>query len=203
MFRRIALGAALAALIAGPALSQNADTGRPAQIRGTVAALDGGKLTIKTRGGTDTTVALTDKTRISTLVRKSLADIKPGDFLASTGVKGADGKLHAIEVRILPRPAPDGGRQFPWDLAPNSVMTNAAVGSVTKISQGEVVHVTYKGGQTQYSVGPDVPVLASVPGNRSMLRPGAAVFVMAPKAPDGTLTAAFMYVETNGIKPAM
>ena len=82
-------------------------------------------------------------------------------------------------------------------------MTNAAVGSVTKVSQGAVLHVTFKGGESEFSVGPDVPVLASVPGDRSMVKPGAAVFVFTTKAPDGGLTARFMYVETNGIKPPM
>jgi hypothetical protein len=82
-------------------------------------------------------------------------------------------------------------------------MTNATVGTVTKNPEGEVVHVKFKGGESAYSIGPGVPVLASVPGNRSMLKPGAAVFVVASKAPDGSLTATFMYVETGGIKPPL
>lgn len=195
-----AAAAATLFLFAVPVRAQQSP---PQLVRGTIEKLAGDQLTIKDRNGPDVTVALTPKTRIGTLVQKSLADIKPGDFLASTGVKGTDGKIHAIEVRILPQPTPDGGRQFPWDLEPNSVMTNATVGTVTKGPEGEVVQVKFKGGESSYSIGPGVPVLAAVPGDRSMLKPGAAVFVVAPKAPDGSLTATFMYVETDGIKPRM
>jgi hypothetical protein len=36
-----------------------------------------------------------------------------------------------------------------------------------------------------------------------MLKPGAAVFVVASTAPDGGLKATFMHVETAGIKPSL
>ena len=55
----------------------------------------GANLTVKARDGMDVKIAVTDATRIQNLVKKSLPDIKVGDFLASTGVKGMDGKLHA------------------------------------------------------------------------------------------------------------
>jgi hypothetical protein len=41
-----------------------------------------------------------------------LSICKLGDFVASTGIKDKDGKIHAIEVRIFPAATPDGGRQF-------------------------------------------------------------------------------------------
>ena len=199
MLRKFA-AAALLVFVAAPALAQ---TPPPQRIRGTIAAFAGSALTIKTRAGSDATVLLTAKTRINTLARRRLADIKPGDFLASTGIRGTDGKIHAIEVRIMPRPTPGGDRQFPWDLGADSVMTNATVGTVTKAPKGDVVHVKLKNGQSQYSIGPNVPVLASVAGSRRLLKPGAAVFVVAGKAPDGHLTALFMYVESHGIKPPL
>jgi hypothetical protein len=140
---------------------------------------------------------------VQTLVKRSLADIKPGDFVASTGIKDKDGKIHAIEVRIFPKATPDGGRQFAWDLSPDSVMTNATVGTVSQTPEGEVLHVTFKGGESEYSVGPDVPVLASAPGDMSLLKPGIAVFVIALKHPDGSLTSSRLYAEKDGVKPAM
>jgi hypothetical protein len=137
------------------------------------------------------------------LVKKSLADIKPGDFVASTGIKGTDGKIHAIEARILPSPIPVGGRQFAWDLSPDSVMTNATVGTVTKVGEGAVVHVSFKGGESEYTIGPDVPVFATAPGDPSLLKPGIAVFVLAVKKPDGTMTTSRLYAEKDGVKPLM
>ena len=118
-------------------------------------------------------------------------------------MKGTDGELHAIEVRIFPQAQPDGGRQFEWDLGSDSVMTNATVGTVTEAPQGKVVHVKFKDGESEYSIGPDVPILAPVPGDKSLLKPGAAVFLAGPKGEDGSVTANFMYLEKDGIKPPM
>jgi hypothetical protein len=86
---------------------------------------------------------------------------------------------------------------------PDSVMTNATVGTVTKAAQGAVLHVTFTGGESEYSIGPDVPILANVPGDMSLLKPGTAVFVIALKKPEGTVTAARLYAEKGGIKPPM
>ena len=201
--RRMWLVAELVALFAIPALAQNTPQGTPARVRGVVDKLDGQTLTVKSREGEVLTIALAPDVAIQTLVKKSLADIKAGDFLASTGAKGTDGKLHAIEVRIFPQAQPDGGRQFAWDLGSDSVMTNATVGTVTEAPQGKVVHVKFKDGESEYSIGPDVPILAPVPGDKSLLKPGAAVFLAGPKGEDGSVTANFMYVEKDGIKPPM
>lgn len=195
--------AVFVALLALPTLAQSPPAGTPARIRGTVDKLDGQALSVKQRDGQITTVTLASGAAIETLVKRSLADIKPGDFVASTGIKGKDGKIHAIEVRIFPKATPDGGRQFAWDLSPDSVMTNATVGTVTKTPEGEVLHVTFKGGESEYSIGPDVPVLATAPGEMSLLKPGIAVFVIALKHPDGSLTSSRLYAEKDGIKPPM
>ena len=202
MLRKSAVAAAVAVFFALPALAQNPPAA-PVQVRGTIQEVDGANLTVKARDGMDVKVAVTDATRIQSLVKKSLADIKAGDFLASTGVKGTEGKLHAIEVRIFPQAQPDAGRQFAWDLGSDSVMTNATVGTVTEAPQGKVVHVKFKDGESEYSIGPDVPILAPVPGDKSLLKPGAAVFLAGPKGEDGSVTANFMYVEKDGIKPLM
>jgi hypothetical protein len=82
-------------------------------------------------------------------------------------------------------------------------MTNAKVGTVTEAPQGKVVHVKFKDGESEYSIGPDVPILAPVPGDKSLLKPGAVVFLAGPKGEDGSVTANFMYVEKDGIKPPM
>src|SRR6185295_3640949 len=85
------------------------------RVRGTVEKLDDHNLTVKSRDGQSLSITLAPDVDIITLVKKSLADIKPGDFVASTGVKDKDGKIHAIEARIFPKATPDGGRQFAWD----------------------------------------------------------------------------------------
>jgi len=194
--------AVFVALLALPTSAQSQPAGTPARIRGTVDKLDGQVLSVKQRDGQIVTVTLAPGA-VQMLVKRSLADIKPGDFVASTGIKDKDGKIHAIEVRIFPKADPNGGRQFAWDLSPDSVMTNATVGTVTQAPEGEVLHVTFKGGESEYSIGPDVPVLAAAPGDISLLKPGIAVFVIALKHPDGSLTSNRLYAEKDGIKPPM
>ena len=84
--------------------------------------------TVKSREGQTVTIALADNVAVAYLVKKNVDDIKPGDFIASTGIKGTGGKLHAIEVRIFPESLRGAGEgQYPRNLKPDSVMTNATV----------------------------------------------------------------------------
>jgi len=203
MMRKIAI-AAFIALAVGPALAQTPPADTPTRIRGTVDKLDGQNLMVKSRDGQALTIELAANVAVITLVKKSIADIKAGDYVASTGVKGTDGKIHAVEVRIFPGAARGTGEgQYPWDLMPDSIMTNATVGKVDQAPQGPVLHVTFKGTESEYTVGPDVPVLANGPGDISLLKPGVAVFVIALKHEDGKLTSARLYAEKDGVKPPM
>jgi hypothetical protein len=202
--RKIALAAAVIGLFAVPAFAQAPPAGPPTLIRGTVDKLDGHNLTVKSRDGQTMTVALADNVSVITLVKKTVADIKAGDYVASTGMKGTDGKIHAIEVRIFPeasRGVAEG--QYPWDLKPDSIMTNATVNGIAGAPDGNVLKVTYKGTTSEYTIGPDVPVLANGPGDISLLKPGIAVVVIALKSADGKLTSARLYAEKDGVKPPM
>ena len=116
-----------------------------------------------------------------------------------------DGKQHAVEVHIF-LPAQRGvvpERQGPSDLVPDGLMTNAIVGTIAKAPEGATLHLTYKGGEADIIVGPDVPVVGYVPGDAGLLKPGAAVVLVALKKPDGSLTAARVTAEKNGVKPPM
>ena len=148
MTTKLLLAGALIALLALPAAAQNAPQGTPTRIRGTVEKLDGQTLTVKSRDGQQLTIALAPNFTVSYLVKKSLADIKAGDFVASTSTKGTDGKNHAVEVRIFPEALRGTGEgQFAWDLMPDSLMTNATVSGITAAPQGQTLKVTYKGGR--------------------------------------------------------
>ena len=82
-------------------------------------------------------------------------------------------------------------------------MTNATVGTISQAPQGNVIKVSYKGTESEYTVDPTTPIFANAAGDRSLLVPGAAVFVIALKHDDGKLTSARLYVEKDGIKPPM
>jgi len=87
---------ALLGLLVWPAVAQNAPEGTPQRIRGTVEKLDGQNLTVKSREGQQLTIALAPNFTVSGVAKKTLADIKAGDFVGAASVKGGDGKSQAI-----------------------------------------------------------------------------------------------------------
>jgi hypothetical protein len=137
-------------------------------------------------------------------IKKSLADIKDGDFVATTSMKGTDGKNHSVELRIFPESMRGLGEgQYPWDLMPDSLMTNATVTGIARAPQGQDLKVAYKGGESEIVVGPDTPIFTYGFGDTSLLKPGVAVFIVALNQPDGALSAAHVAAEKDGIKPSM
>jgi hypothetical protein len=195
------LTAVFVAVLALSAAAQNP----PTRIRGTVEKLDGQTLMVKSRDGQSLPIALAPDFTVRAVVAKTIADIKPGDFVASTSVKGPDGKLRAIEVHILPESLRGVARegQFPWDLVPDSLMTNATAAQITSAPQGQVIKVTYKDGEAEVTLPPGTPIVGYVPGDPSLLKPGAAVFIIAQKGGDGSLTASAVTAEKDGVKPPM
>jgi len=203
MRRRSCFGAALL-LASLPALAQSPPTGTPTRIRGTVEKLDGHTLTIKGGDGQALTIMLADNFAVSALVKKTIADVKSNDYIASTGLKGKDGKLHCVELRIFPeaqRGTAEG--QFPWDSMPEATMTNATVTGMAKVADGDTITVKYKEHESDFIAGPECLVYGYVPGDASLLKPGAAIFAVAQKKPDGSLTAARITAEKDGVKPPM
>jgi len=201
---KLLLAGALMALLALPAAAQNAPEGTPTRIRGTVEKLDGQSLMVKSRDGQQLTIVLAPNFAVRYLVKKSLADVKSGDFVATTSTKGTDGKNHSVELRIFPEAMRGLGEgQYAWDLMPDSLMTNATVTGIAGAPQGQTLKVTYKGGESEIVVGPDTPVFTYESGDASLLKPGAAVFLVALKKPDGTLAAQGMTAEKDGLRPPM
>jgi hypothetical protein len=194
----------LAALWLGPAAAQTPPAPPPVRVGGTVDTLAGDALTVKAVDGQMTTVTLKADAAVYGVEKRSIADIKAGDFLASGGVKGSDGKIHAVEVRIFPEALRGLGEgQRPWAVKTDGVMTNATVGTVSQLPDGGLVHVTYKGGDSEYIIGPDVPVVAYVDAGRDLLKPGATVLIFAQRQTDGSLTASRVTAEKDGVKPPL
>ena len=198
------IAAVFIVFLAAPVLAQTPPEGARMRVAGTVDKLDGNNLTVNITDGQPVTVVLADNAAVFGVEKRTLADIKPGDYLASAGVKGTDGKIHAVDVRIFHETLRGTGEgQRPWEFKPDVVMTNATVGAVTQSPEGGVIHVKYKEGESEYMVGPEVPIVADVAGDRSLLKPGAAVVIIAQKKPDGTVTTGRVTAEKNGVKPPM
>jgi hypothetical protein len=204
VMRSTYIAAVFIAFLAVPALAQTPADGTRVRVVGTVDKLDGNNLTVNMKDGPAVTVVLADNAAVFGVEKRTLADIKPGDYLATGGVKGTDGKIHAVDIRIFHETLRGTGEgQRPWDVKPDGVMTNATVGTVTQSPEGAVIHVKYKEGESEYTVGSEVPIVAYVTGDPSLLKPGAAVFIVAQKKPDGTLTTGRVTAGKNGVKPPM
>src|SRR5262249_54385532 len=126
----------------------------PVRVRGTVEAVDGPVLTVKSRGGQTTyKVGLTDnaavrgivKGAVRGIVKAALSDIKDNSFIGVTGMPQSDGSQKAVEIHIFPEPMRGTGEGHrPWDLVPNSTMTNATVSQMVKGVQGNEITLKYK-----------------------------------------------------------
>jgi hypothetical protein len=149
------------------------------RVRGTVEAVDGPVLTVKSRDGQNTyKVKLTDNASVRGIVKAPLSDIKDNSFIGVTGMPQSDGSQKAVEIHIFPEPMRGTGEGHrPWDLMPNSTMTNATVAQMVKGINGNEITLKYKEGEKKIVVVPETVIVTYVPGDKSELKPGAKIFI--------------------------
>jgi hypothetical protein len=196
---------AVALVLTFAASSVFAQQPQTVRIRGTIERVVGQDLVIKSRDGSDLTVKLAENARVLALVKASISDIKAGSYIGVTAMPEADGTQRAIAIHIFPEAMRGTGEGFrPWDLRPNSTMTNAAVESAVGSAEGEVVMVKYKDGEKKVIIPADTPIVAYAPGDKAEIMPGAQIIIMgAQKQPDGSLVAPAINVGRDGVTPPM
>ena len=176
----------------------------PSRVRGTIEAVDGDVLAVKSRAGEDFKLRMASDMRLVGITKISLSDIKVGSFIGTTTVPGPDGSQNAVEVHVFPedmRGTGEGSR--PFDLRPNSTMTNATVAESVAGNDGHTLLVKYKDGEKKVVVLPDTPVVTYVPAEKSELKAGAQVIAFFKKLPDGSFEANRISVGLNGLTPPM
>jgi hypothetical protein len=169
----------------------------PVRVRGTITALSGDVLPVKSRDGKDLKIQLAPDLGVSTAKSTTLAELK--DKYVGTTAMNKDGKLVAVEVHALPPQAPPG--HTPWDLQPGSTMTNANLEGIAQASGGTEITMNYKGGSQKILVPPGTPIVAFVPGSRADLKPGEYIWTSARQEADGKLLAQRISVSKDGVKP--
>ena len=201
---RETLGASVVALLLMASVA-SAQQPQMARVRGTIASVNGEVLTVTGRDGTPMTVKLADNAPVRTVVKMSLADVKQGSFVGITAMPQPDGTQKAVEIHIFPesmRGTGEGHR--PWDLMPNSTMTNANIDSAVVVNDGQELVLKYKDGEKKFTVPANVVVVMFAPAGAADLKPGAKVFVAAAKKlPDGTVEAPNITVSRDGVDPPM
>jgi hypothetical protein len=174
------------------------------RVRGTIERVEGDTYIVKPRSGGEVKVKLADNVMVVALTKASLGDIKQGSYVGVAGMPQADGSQKALEVHIFPEPmrgTGDGHRS--WDLQPSSTMTNGTVDQTTASADGQVLTLKYKDGEKKIVVSADTPIVSYLPGEKSELKAGAAIFIAAAtKQPDGTLATPRVNVG-RGVAPPM
>jgi hypothetical protein len=176
----------------------------PSRVRGTIEAVDGDVIAVKSRAGEEVKLHMTGDIKIVGITSIALTDIKVGSFIGTTTVPGPDGANDAIEVHAFPeamRGTGEGSR--PYDLKPNSSMTNATVEQSVVGNDGHTLNIEYKDGEKKVLVSPDTPVVTYVPADKSDLKPGAKVIAFMKKLPDGSFETNRVSVGRDGLTPPM
>jgi hypothetical protein len=175
------------------------------RLRGTVVGMDGPMYIIKLRGGSEAKVSLAENALVVAIVKASLADIKQGVFVGTTGMPQADGSQKAIEVHIFPEAMRGTGEgHYAWDLRPQSTMTNANVEQTVAGVDGQTLTLKYKDGEKKILVTPDTMIVTYVKGDKSEITLGTKIFIAAAKKQlDGTFQTPRINYGKDGLGPPM
>jgi hypothetical protein len=221
--------AILTAVLAGTTAIAAIAAPTETRVRGTIASIDAGKITVHTTAGADLPVALTKNTVYLQVVKSDLDKVEPGSYIG-TATKTVGTNQVALEVVVFP-PAMKGVGEghYPWDDIPdtttgkghtasamtngsvsavstprkvNSSMTNGSVSAAASQNGAKKLTVTYNGGQQTVLVPAGVPIVTVQPGTQAALFKGATVFIRAVRDGDQTSAGAIV-VEKDGVKPPM
>ena len=179
-----------------------ADAQTPGRVRGTITAIDGNTLSVKSREGQDLKIELAPNATFAYMKALKLSDIAPGTPLGTSAVKGPDGKIVARELHLFSkdRPIPNEGHR-PWDLEPGSTMTNAMVTAMVQAKNGHELTLKYKDGAQQVVVPENIPIVMAVDGDRSLLVAGQYAVIAVTTDAGGKMTATRVQITKDGIKP--
>jgi hypothetical protein len=177
----------------------------PARVRGTLQKMDGNNLTIATKSGKEADVPLKDGAPIIAVTKGAMSDIKSNSFVGITAMPQPDGTQKAVEVHVFEESLRGVGEgHYPWDLMPNSTMTNGAVAQQVEKVEGNTLQVKYKDGEKTIVVPKDAEVVNLVAGSKADLKTGAHVFIPRwEKQGYGSWQAAVVVVGRDGITPPM
>jgi len=169
------------------------------RVRGTITALSGDVLSVKSRDGREVQLHLLPDTQVVTAKKTTLAEMGPNAYVGVTSVKDSQGRLVAKEVHSIGPQVPQ--MHGPWDSTPNSFMTNANITATAQSGGGNELTLKNKEGEHKILVTKDTEVVTFVPGSRSDLKPGETIFSGARVGDDGKFMAARVAVSKDGVNP--
>ncbi len=192
----LALGAGLLTL--APCAGAQQVAAPTERVRGTVLAVGASTLTVRDRSGEVVELVLPAELPVSEVYPIALADIQPGSFIGTAAMPQADGSQRAIAVTVFPEAARGTGEGHrPFDLMPQSTMTNATVAEMVASPDGRRLTLRHKDGTTTVVVPEDAPVVTFARADRRVLVVGASVSLTA-RVENGRPTAVRISVGRNG-----
>jgi outer membrane lipoprotein SlyB len=118
------------------------------RVRGTIERVDGNDLLVKSRDGADLRISLGEGSEIIGLKKIGLSEVAPNAFVGVAALPQSDGAQTAISIHVFQessRGVNEGSR--PYDVGPNSTMTNGAVADRVKGIDGDELTIKYKDGE--------------------------------------------------------
>lgn len=198
--------------IAQTSTTAQAPAAATVRLRATIEKIDATSITVKERSGEVITLVRPPEMEVSEVFALALSDIKAGSYIGTAAMPQADGTQLALEVLVFPEAARGAGEGHrPWDLRPDSTMTNAVVADLVAApttlsgSGGQKLTLKYKEGEKTVIVMPGTPVVSFKPGKSDeavLLVPGAKVMVTAQEKA-GKPTALRIIVGRDGFAPPM
>lgn len=210
MFKQLVASLTFLAVLPLAWAQTSAPSNPTVRVRGTIEKVEPASITVKERSGEVITLVRPADMAVSEVLPLKLADIRPGSYVGTAAMPQADGTQLALEVLVFPEAARGTGEgHFPWDLQPQSTMTNATVADLVaapaSVPGGQKLLLKYKDGEKTVIVPPTAPVVTFKPGKEdenALVIPGAKVMITA-QVRDGKPTALRMIVGRNGFAPPM
>src|SRR5437879_1792779 len=181
-----------------PMAAGAAPAGPVATLAGSVAAVNGGSVTIASSDGSRKVAKIQPDTLILRRETTTLGAIKPGDALAVTAKKGAEGSLTAVSINIFSPQLWSRVRKGQWMMETGNIMTNALVTQVVERVDGRTLYMKLDQGTGMISVptAAEIHRLTTVrPGD---LKPGMRVTVRGVADSDGTIKASSITFDRPG-----
>ncbi|MCX0498523.1 MULTISPECIES: hypothetical protein [Erwinia] len=173
--------------------------------RGTIDSVSDSAVQITTRQGDKLDVKITDQTKVNSVSKAKMSDIKPDSFIGTAAVPMANGELKALEVHVFAPSLRGSGEGFnPFESPDGKIntMTNGTVGKLVN-SNGRTLTVKVHDMEKTVIVPDDVPVVLIEPGNKSLLKAGTKVVLFGMKDAQGNIVARGISAGKDGLTPPM
>lgn len=142
---------------------------------GTIQSIDATKVTL----AAGQSFAMTDKTNVLRQVPLTLADLKPGQYVAITAKRQTDNSLLASIINVFPTV----GNTFQAPMAGGNIMTNATIDQIS----GDSFTVSFTGGGAKVLLGPGAKINQFQVASLADVKPGTSVSVISTNGAAGAI----------------